>query len=295
MHTALGIVFALISALLLAIASAAEHGAANDVPDERAGGLSMLVELLRRPLWLIGVTSDVTSFAFQGAALAFGSLLLVQPLLVSSLLFALPLSARIAGRRVERSDRAWATVLTAGLIVFVTVGQPTAGRDLAPFRDWVPAGALLAVVVAGCLVLGSTQRGARRSAPLALVTGIAYGVTAAMAIGVVSLLGDGFAPLLRSWELWVMIVAAGAGWWVQQSAYQAGALTASLPIVMVGEPVVAIALGVVILDERIRAGPLGWVALGAAGLAILVAVVTLARSAARYEERVSDTPTGVQP
>jgi drug/metabolite transporter (DMT)-like permease len=292
MRTALGIVLALVSALLLAAASAAEHGAANDVPDERAGGVSMLVDLLRRPLWLVGVTSDVSSFAFQGAALAFGSLLLVQPLLVSSLLFALPLSARIGGRRLGRAEWIWAAVLTAGLIVFVTVGQPSRGIDVAPIHDWVPSAVVLALVVVACLVLASTQKGARRSVPLALITGVTYGITAAMAIGVVHLIGDGLGPLLRSWELWVMLVAALVGWWIQQSAYQAGALTASLPVVMVGEPVVAIALGIGILHERIETGMVGWAAIVVAGLAITVAVVALARSAARYEERAADHPAG---
>lgn len=292
MRTTLGIVLALASALLLAAASAAEHGAANDVPDERAGGISMLIDLLRRPLWLLGVTSDVSSFAFQGAALAFGSLLLVQPLLVSSLLFALPLSARIGRRRVGRSEWTWAAVLTAGLIVFVTVGQPSRGIDLAPIREWVPSAIVLAVVIVACLLLASTQQGARRSVPLALITGVTYGITAAMAIGVVHLIGDGLGPVLRSWELWVMLATALLGWWIQQSAYQAGALTASLPVVMVGEPVVAVALGIGILHERIETGPLGWAAIVVAGLAIAVAVVALARSAARYEQQAKDRPAG---
>jgi drug/metabolite transporter (DMT)-like permease len=288
--SALGIGFALLAALLLAFASAAEHGAANDVPDERAGGLSMLSDLLRRPLWLLGVTSDVSSFVAQGVALAFGSLLLVQPLLVTSLLFALPLSARLAGRRVSRRDWAWAALLTAGLVVFVTVGQPTAGVDRVPFRDWVPAAILVGAVVAVCGIVASTRRGAQRALALASVTGVAYGVTAAMAIGVVHTLGDGVGAVVGSWELWVMLGAAVSGWWLQQSAYQAGALTASLPIVMVGEPVVSITLGVWVLDERIHANAAGWVVLGAAALAIVTGVVALARSAARFEQSRAAPP-----
>lgn len=290
MDTALAIGVALLAALLLAFASAAEHGAAHDVPDERAGGLSMLSDLLRRPLWLAGVTSDISSFVAQGAALAFGSLLLVQPLLVTSLLFALPLSARLAGRRVSGRDWTWAAVLTAGLVVFVTVGQPTAGADRMPFRDWVPAAIVVGAAVAVCGIVASTRRGAQRALALAAVTGLAYGVTAAMAIGVVHTLGDGIGVTLRSWELWVMLGAAVNGWWLQQSAYQAGALTASLPIVMVGEPVVSITLGVWILDERIHTGAVGWIALGVAGTAIVAGVVALARSAARFEQSRAALP-----
>jgi drug/metabolite transporter (DMT)-like permease len=282
--TAIGVGLAIVAALLLAFASASEHDVANAITDERPGGLGMLRALARRPLWLLGVTSDVSSFAFQAAALAFGSLLLVQPLLVTSLLFALPLNARLAGRRVDRRDWMMAAVLAVALVVFETVGRPSAGTDSAPFGAWVPAGIVVVAVVVVCVAVASTQRGARRAVSLALVTGVTYGITAAMAIGVVNMLDDGVVAVVRGWELWVMVVAAGTGWWLQQSAYQAGALTASLPIVMVGEPVVAVVLGVWVLGERIRTDSIGWVVLAAAGVAILFAVVSLARSAARFEE-----------
>ena len=253
----------------------------------------MLQALRRRPLWLFGVTSDVSSFAFQAAALGFGSLLLVQPLLVLSLLFALPLNARLTGRRVARRDWAWAATLVAGLVVFDTVGQPTAGHDEAPAGDWLPAGVVVVAVVAVCIAIAVAGRGTARAVPLAVVTGVTYGVTAAMTIGVVGALDDGIGAVVTSWELYVLIVAATTGWWLQQSAYQAGALTASMPIVMVAEPVVAVALGVWILDERIRTGSAGWVVLALAAATIVVAVIALARSKAEDDERLETSPAVV--
>jgi drug/metabolite transporter (DMT)-like permease len=291
--TALGIGLAVVAALLLAFASAAEHGAANAAIDIPAGGWTMLRTLLRRPLWVFGVTSDVSSFAFQAAALGFGSLLLVQPLLVLSLLFALPLNARLTGRRVARRDWAWALTLVAGLVVFDTVGQPTAGTDQAPAHDWLPAGVIVVVVVGACIAVAATHRGTARAVSLAVVTGVTYGVTAAMTIGVVGALDDGIGAVVTSWELYVLLLAAATGWWLQQSAYQAGALTASLPIVMVAEPVVAVALGVWILDERIRTGPAGWVVLAIAAGTIVIAVVALARSKAELDDELDAPPPAV--
>jgi drug/metabolite transporter (DMT)-like permease len=292
--TAIGIGLAVVAALLLAFASAAEHGAANAEPDVRAGGWAMLQALRRRPLWLFGVTSDVSSFAFQAAALGISSLLLVQPLLVLSLLFALPLNARMTGRRISRRDWAWAAVLVAALVVFDTVGQPTAGHDQAPAPDWLPAGAAAVAVVAICMAVATTRRGTPRAVSLAVVTGLTYGVTAAMTIGVVGALDDGIGAVVTSWELYVLIGAATTGWWLQQSAYQAGALTASLPIVMVTEPIVAVVLGVWILDERIRTGPAGWVVIALAAGTIVASVVALARSRAEVDDAVDAAPpTGV--
>ena len=293
MDTALGIGLAVVAALLLAFASAAEHGAAHAESDVRAGGWAMLQALRRRPLWLVGVTSDVSSFAFQAVALGFSSLLLVQPLLVLSLLFALPLNARLTGRRVSRRDWAWAATLVAGLAVLDTVGQPTAGQDQASAQEWLPASAVVVAVVAVCIAVAVTRRGTARAVSLAVVTGVTYGVTAAMTIGVVGALDDGVGAVVTSWELYVLIVAATTGWWLQQSAYQAGALTASLPIVMVAEPVVAVALGVWILDERIRTGPAGWVVLALAAGTIIVAVVALAHSKAAADEDLDAPPPAV--
>ena len=75
----------------------------------------MFATLLRRPLWWAGTAVAVAGYGFQALALVKGSLIVVQPLLVSALLFALPLSARLAGRRVTRREWLWAALLTVSL------------------------------------------------------------------------------------------------------------------------------------------------------------------------------------
>jgi len=209
------------------------------------------------------------------------------------LLFALPINARLTGRRVARRDWVWALTLVAGLVVFDTVGQPTSGTDQAPAHDWLPAGLIVVVIVGACIAVATTRRGTARAVSLAVVTGVTYGVTAAMTIGVVGVLEEGIGAVVTSWELYVLLLAAATGWWLQQSAYQAGALTASLPIVMVAEPVVAVALGVWILDERIRTGTAGWVVLAIAAATIVIAVVALARSKAELDEELDAAPPAV--
>ena len=139
------------------------------------------VELLRRRLWLLGISADATAVALQAAALAVGSLVLVQPLLVTSLLFALPFSAHLAGRQVSRRDWGWGAVLTAGLAVFLVVGRPSGGVERAPIGDWVPAGLVAGTWLLVCSVAASRQRGARRSILVALVTGMLFCIAAAMA------------------------------------------------------------------------------------------------------------------
>src|SRR5438477_11075955 len=95
---------ALGSALLYALASVLQQRAARVVPSEKSLRLSLLTTLLARPLWVVGVLADVGGFVLQFYALDHGALVLVQPLLVSGLLFALPLGAAFSKESMRPAD-----------------------------------------------------------------------------------------------------------------------------------------------------------------------------------------------
>jgi hypothetical protein len=272
---------ALLAAVLFAVASAVQQESAADVPQAQSRGGRLLLALARSPRWWAGTLCDTAGFAAQAAALGLGSLLLVQPLLVTTLLVALPLGARWGGRRLRRSDRVWSALLVLALAAFAVVGEPTAGVDRAGWRPWLPALVLLGLLLGGCLAGAAVRRGTARAVLLAVAAGVAYGVGAALTKGVVSLLDDGLLALLTSWETWLLAVAMGGGTLLQQSAYQAGALEASLPAVTVGEPVVAVALGIAVLGERLRADGAEWALIGVLVVVMAAATVALARAAAR--------------
>jgi drug/metabolite transporter (DMT)-like permease len=275
----LAAVLALLAAVLFAVASAVQQRSAADVPD--AGGGRLVLALARSPRWWAGTLCDTAGFAAQAAALGLGSLLLVQPLLVTTLLVALPLGARWGGRRLRRSDWVWAALLVLALAVLAVVGEPTAGVDRAGWRPWLPAWVVLGLLVGGCLAAAAVRRGTARAVLLAVAAGVAYGVGAALTKGVVSLLDDGLPVLLTSWETWLLAAAMAGGTLLQQTAYQAGALEASLPAVTVGEPVVAVALGVGVLGERLRADGVEWALVAVLVVVMAVATAELARAAAR--------------
>jgi hypothetical protein len=278
--TALAAALALLAAALLALAAAVQQRTAATVPDDEAGGLRLILTLVRRPQWWTGTICDTAGFAAQAAALGIGSLLLVQPLLVTSLLFALPLGARWAGRQLRRTDWMWAVLLAGALAVFVVSGEPTEGVDRVGPREWLPAGVVLGAVFAGCLLGAAARRGPTRALLLALATGVAYGVGAAFTKGAVSTLDDGLVALLTTWETYAMIIALGGGTLLQQSAFQAGALTASLPAVTVGEPVVAVLVGITVWREQLRADGAEWALIAVLVVVMVAATVALARSAA---------------
>ncbi len=293
--TFLAIVLALVAAALFAVATVAEQHAAFEVPDESAHGFGLLLTLMRRPLWWGGFGGNIGGFVVQAAALGVGSLLLVQPLLVTALLFALPLGARWNHRQMARTDWVWATLLVVALAVFVVVGQPTRGIPRASITAWLHAAIFIAPVVIACLVWAATRRQrVQRALPLAIATGVLYGVIAALTKSVASLVGHGFVAVITNWETYALMIVGIIGVVLQQSAFQAGSLEASLPAATVLEPIVATVLGLTILGETLRAGGAALAVIAVCVIVVVLGTVALARSAARFtpEPAPASVPAG---
>jgi drug/metabolite transporter (DMT)-like permease len=210
----------------------------------------------------------------------------VQPLLVVSLLFALPLSARWNHRRIERSELAWSTALIVAIGVFLLAGDPDSGVDLSPFSDWIPSLVVLGAVVAGALAVVALRTGRARGVALAVAAGCCYGLTSAMTKSVMNLFGDSLGSVLTGWETYVLAVAGISGFTMHQMAYQTGSLELSLPTVTILDPVVAGVLGVVALQETVRADGVEWVVIGLSVLVMVVGTTALARAG------VPKPPTG---
>src|SRR5438094_6794606 len=130
------VVIALGSACCYAAATALQQRSARQAT---AAGLHprLLVDLAHRPLWQLGIAANVAAYGLQFLALGRGSLVLVQPLLVSALLFALPMGALLSRARVHRREWLGAVVIVVGLSSFVAVAAPARGRPTISFVAWV--------------------------------------------------------------------------------------------------------------------------------------------------------------
>jgi drug/metabolite transporter (DMT)-like permease len=273
----MAVVFALLAALGYAAASVLQQRAAAEVGDEHSLKIGLLVRLLKRPMWLAGFAADWVAFAFQAAALATGSLLLVQPLLTTGLLFALPIGARWSGRRLRGRDWVAAIVLTVGLGVFLYEGSPTGGKDRASFAAWIPWLLGFGIAAGICVVVAWRARGTTRALSLALATGLLYGATAALTKSSANLLGNGVVALVTAWEPYALAGVALVGMVLAQSAFQAGNLEASLPTLTVSEPIIAAMIGVGLFAERLRVHhSWQWIVIGISVVAMIAGVAILA-------------------
>ncbi|MHB8465783.1 MAG: DMT family transporter [Acidimicrobiales bacterium] len=271
----LAVVASLLAALLYAGASVLQHRAAASVPAEHSLRLGLLARLVANPWWLAGVAADGLAFVMQFIALGHGPLVVVQPLLVSGLLFALPLGAIVSGGHIKASEIRASALVVVGLAVLLAVVNPTSGHSALSATAW-------AVVAGGVLVpaalLVALARSTARPAMLAAAAASVYGLTAALAKVAAHDVGQGFGRALTSWELYALIPGGLLGMVLCQSAFQAGPLAASLPTLTAVDPVVSILIGVLAFHEQVGHEPARIVA-ACIGTAVMVGgVFVLGRS-----------------
>jgi hypothetical protein len=271
---------ALLAALAFAVATVAQQRAAARSSDQDARGLAFVRQLLHRPQWWAGTGGNTFGYGLQAIALGVGSLLIVQPILVTSMLFALPLGARLAHRQLPRAVWAWGPGLVVSLAVFLSLAHPNKGVSHASRHGWLVAAGIIVFIVAGSAVLAHSRSGATRASLLSIAAGLLEGVLAVLTKGVAETATDGIAAILLSGETYALIVVGIAGVYFQQLAFQAGALQASLPIVAVLEPMTAAAFGLTLLHEHLDASGLVIPVLVIAVLAMTVSTIVLARSEA---------------
>jgi drug/metabolite transporter (DMT)-like permease len=275
---AVSVVAALAAGCTFAIGSVLQQSAAREAPASISMSWRLLVDLAHRRKWVLGISCDVGSFALQALALAFGPLALVQPLLVTGLLFAVPLAVRWRGRRLGPREWAGTVAVGAGLAAFLAAASPTDGVPQTSWDKWV----LILIAVGGLMVLGivvgRTLTGALRASAYALSAGAAFGLLAALTKASTHLLSQGAGVFFTSWQPYGMAGVALAGAIVQQSAFQAGPLPASVPVMDAVEPTVAVLIGVFAFSEHVSTtiAALTFEAMGI--LLVLAGIVSLDRS-----------------
>lgn len=282
MSNAVAVVAALGSAGLFGLASAAQHHAAQAV----AASLrpSLLLTLARRPLWLVGTVADIAAVGLQAFALTRGSVALVQSLLVAGLPLAVLLSAVLGDRRLRTPEIA-GLILTALGLALLGPALATTVETGAPSRtDGVLAGLSLAALVLPLLVLRTRPRWGGVSAGAA--AGATVGAGAVLLSVASGRVGDWHA-LFTGWALYAAMVVGLAGLLLAQVAFQTGDLGAPLATLTVIEPVVAVALAMVVLHEKLPHNPGDLTLLAVGGLFAVVGVVLLCPSTQR-------DPVGVQ-
>lgn len=219
-----------------------------------------LLATARHPLWLGGIGADAGGFGLQAVALHLGALAVVQPLLILALPLSLVINHKIARTRVSKRELVGGAVLVAALVGFLAVSGAASPRVTGPAQaaDRGPAVALsvaVLLVVTGCVLVARGRHGTRAAALLGVAVGVTYACTAVLIKSCSDVaLSAGPLALLTSWQLYVLVGAGAGGLALNQLAFRAGPLRASLPVIATVDPLLSIALGVLVYDEHLRHG-----------------------------------------
>jgi drug/metabolite transporter (DMT)-like permease len=279
------IFFALLAAFSNALNVVTQHRASIGDPRHRKGW-NFVRYLVTNPLWLFGWIALAAAFVFQALALHNGTMSVVQPLLVTELVFALVLR-RVWIHQDIRAITWWAAALTCvGLALFIAMSEPSGGTADPTGHAWVTAVVATAGAAGVLVVLGLKGSAVRRAALLGAATSVLWALVAAFIKATTdSLTQFGLGGMFAHWPVYALAATGLAAELLNQAALHVGPLSVSQPLIVIVDPIVSIALSVWVYAETFTES-VPRLAVGAFAFAgMCVAATVLARTAPSTMER----------
>lgn len=263
----LGIPIALIGAVFLAVGAQLQHRGVGKVdvqapavqtvdaltpPVQSTAGLSMgqLAALARRPSWLLGTVMLGLAIVLQLTSLGLSPITLVQPLGAVALVITAIMNARISRVRLDRLSIRAIGFCVLGVAVFVTLAAfTTTSRPVSDIQLIIILGILSAVTIAFAVLFG-VYRDRFKAIMYIIGAGVLYGFVATLAKVVIdrTKTGDFFE--------WLTLVCVGAlllatvlGGYFVQNAYASGPPDLVIAGLTVIDPLIAVSIGIVVLNE----------------------------------------------
>lgn len=269
---------ALASATGFAVSTSLQHHAAGQAPESVRDTAGFVRHLLSKPTWLIGQVLALASFLLHAVALHFGPIALVQPIVVSGIVIAVPMRALMSRRLPHGIELTSVLISTIGLAVFLVATDPSEGID-APASWLAFSVTMTGLAVAGVLNWFSSHvtSARRRAGLLGATAGVLFGIVAGLVkLVITAMLDGGVWGMVSTWPFWLLLVAGGAGIVCNQRAYRIASLSASLPVLNIVDVVVALLVGLLVFDQvpahtpaalLLQVAALAAIALGLRGLA----------------------------
>jgi len=289
----------MVTVILVLLAAAANASAlvllrraALTEPPAPSFSLRQLWTLLRRPVWAGGMATIVLGFLLQAAALRIGAVSFVQLLLLLELPFTLILGSLVLGGSLRTREWSAVATMTVGLALLLYTLAPGGGDPYSTgLTGWIVTATLTVAGIAGLFALGHRSHGARKAALFGVATGMSSGLVAVLVKAVLSAAAiGGITSVFTTWWTYLLVATVSVGFFLLQSAVQAGRLVASQPGITLANPLVASAWGVGIFGEQVRTG--AWLAAAAVGAAMVAGgAVLLARSPLLAQQQPATAPS----
>jgi drug/metabolite transporter (DMT)-like permease len=279
---AMGPALAILAAFLFAIGTVLQQKGTLSTEAEEDDP-RFLVQILRRPVWLAGAGLMASGWVVQAMALDRGSLVVVQSLCALSLVIALPLGACLTDQHIGGREWLGAGLTLAGIVFFVSAGQPQGGISNPPASDWWTAILVVYALVAALFFVGARFRGAAKALTYGAAAGLGYGLQAAVTKTFVTEVGSGILSLLSSWSVYVLILSALTGFALQQSSLKTGVLAPAMASANSVTLFTSVILGVTVFNETLYKSGAGHVSSTFLGLAVALFGIALLAGASSPE------------
>ena len=275
----MSLLFALLAALSNALNVVMQHVASIGDP-KHSKGWRFVRYLISSPLWLLGWVALAGAFVFQAVALHNGAISVVQPLLVTELVFALVLRWLWLHQSI-RPVTWWAAALTCvSLALFIAVAEPTGGSGLPTSRAWVSATVAVAGTATLLALLGQSGSAGRRAALLGASASMLWALVATFIKATTDTLTQfGVSGMFTHWPVYALAAGGLAAELLNQAALHVGPLSISQPFIVIVDPVVSIALERLDLRGDIQPNATRLAVGSFAFAGMCVAVTVLARTA----------------
>ena len=285
----LAVVFALVAAFSNAVNLLTQHAASIRAPKHEKGWRLGLY-LARQPLWLLGGAAAVGSYVFQALALHNGPLSVVQPVLITELIFVLVLRQVWIHQDVARAAWAAVFIVCISLAVFLAAAEPSGGKPAPDTAEWLSAVLVFGGAVALLVVVGWRGHPVRRAAVFAAAAALCWAMEATFLKAATDTLASfGIAGMLIRWPVYALVGAVIAGTLLQQTALHVGPLSVSQPILIITDPFASIILSVWLFDERFTNSPVR-IAIAIVAFAVMAFGVTVLSRTAPQDLDPSPVP-----
>lgn len=289
-----GIPVALIGAALMSFGAQYQSRGLNKV--ERITGRSagaglsfgQVAGLLRRPSWVIGTTLLGLAVAFQIFALSLAPLIVVQPIGVVAMVITAILNTRLTGVKLPKRALASLAMCVGGIMLFVSVAAFSAADRPVTDQKLMTILVIFTVVLAIALVAFVLLR--HRAIALFYIVGAGalYGFVATFAKAVIGRLQQNEFEALTWVCVAALLIGGLVGMVFVQNAYSSGPPDLVIAGLTVVDPLVAILIGIVVLNEAANASGGAMVMFVVTGLIALIGVIGLARSHPQTGQSVLD-------
>lgn len=276
----MAVIFALLSAALAALSYVFQHKANREQSGDESEAKAVL-RLLTNRVWLFGILLLFIGFICQAVALAVGNVVVVMPILVTTLIFVLPFSAWISHTRASARDWLGAILVAGGLIGFLLVSQPGKQSNEAAGIWWLVAFVVVFAINGVLLLVGQRSSPAVGAALIGTASGLCNGLVgpfmaaaeeAAGARGLVGMLSSGF--------FWGMCIAGLSALVFAQLAFRRGPITAAVPTITAAAPLLSVLLGIWLFGEKIHDTAVDLVLIVGFSIVMVVGIVLVAQSKA---------------